>query len=60
MTLVKFRLAEAIGFAAVAPVFFCLLHWIDGTRPFVTEFEAGAITGVVWLKLIEVLRAKFG
>ena len=56
MTETRFRIFEIVGIAVLAPAFFCLLHWIDGTRPFVTEFEAGGITGAVLIKFTEALR----
>lgn len=56
MTATRFRIFEIVGIAVLAPAFFCLLHWIDGTRPFVTEFEAGGITGAVLIKFTEALR----
>ena len=60
VTMVRFKLVEASALALTAPVFFALVNWIDGTRPLITEFEAGGITTVVLLKLLEALRAAFG
>jgi hypothetical protein len=57
MTVAQFKLAEAAGLGLLAPVFFFLIHAVEGTRPFVTEFEAGAVVGVCLLKLIEAFRA---
>jgi hypothetical protein len=57
MNAVGFRLGEAVVGGAILPLLFCFFHWIDGTRPLITEFEAGAIVAVVILKLIEALRA---
>jgi hypothetical protein len=54
---VKFRLSEAALVGTMLPSVFCLFHWIEGSRPFITEFEAGAIWAVILLKLNEALRA---
>lgn len=60
MNKTEYNLLEAVALATFAPLFFCALHAVDGTRPLVTEFEAGGITGVVLYKLIEVLRTASG
>jgi len=57
MSLVKFRIFEAIVGPTVAMIFFCAFHFIEGSRPLITEFEAGALWGFVLLKLIEAVRA---
>lgn len=53
----KDRLAEGVGFAIGLTLVFILFHFIDGSRPLIPEFEAGGITGVVMLKLMEAGRA---
>jgi hypothetical protein len=54
---VRLHCIEALLFAITGPIAFSLLHYIDGTRPLVTEFETGGIVGVVLLKCIEAIRA---
>jgi hypothetical protein len=57
MTTVKFKIFEAGMLAISTPLFFASFHLILGDRPLISEFEAGGVTGVVLLKLIEALRA---
>lgn len=58
VSFVKFKLLEAGCAAICLPIGFSICHIIFGERPHITEFEAGAICGVVLLKLIDSLRAK--
>ena len=51
------KLSEAVMAGSILPIFFCFIHWIDGARPLITEFEAGAIFAAVGLRLIEALQA---
>jgi hypothetical protein len=60
MTIAKLKLAEALGLGMSALICFPIFNAVDGTRPLITEFEAGAIAGVVLLKLIEALHAYIG
>jgi hypothetical protein len=52
-TPLKFKLVESVAGPAMLAIIFCFLHWIDGHRPLITEFEAGAITAVTFLRLQE-------
>lgn len=58
--MIKSELEEAGFLIVFMPLFFTLFHYIDGSRPFVTEFEVGAISGVVLLKLVDALQVWFG
>ncbi len=60
MSAVALKLCEALSFVFLPPVAFCVFHVITGDRPLITEFEAGAIVGVILLKLIEALRIYVG
>jgi hypothetical protein len=55
MTTLKIKLTEAL-LVLLIPLNFCLIRAIDGVRPLITQFEAGAATAIVGLKLIEALK----
>lgn len=51
MTWSQFRISQVVISAVGLPLAFCVMHSIDGTRPWVTEFEWGGITGVVLVRI---------
>ena len=56
MTIIRYKLFEVFMAVLIMPICFSLIHIVEGSRPLVTEFEVGAITGIVLVKLIEVWR----
>lgn len=59
MSIVAYRLAEAVGFVTFVPAFLCLLHLIEGT-PMFSEFQIGACAGAAFVKLMDAAHAYWG
>jgi len=59
MTEIRTRFVEIGAVLFLAPLGFMLCNLLLDGRLHITDFEAGALVGIVGIKLIEILRVVF-